>query len=100
MTRSIECASLFARCVKWRTMPRYRVTLQRPSVEIIEANNPYMAAVAAARRYGDGVQVVDVRPAVGRAATATKKTPAKKKRTLSPESRAKLAKNLVKARAT
>jgi hypothetical protein len=80
-------------------MPRYKVNLQRPSVEIIEANNPYMAAVVAAERYGDGVQVVDVRPAIGRVATATKKTPAKKRRTLSPEARAKLAKNLEKARA-
>jgi hypothetical protein len=81
-------------------MPRYRVTFQRPSVEIIEANNPYMAAIVAAERYGDGVQVVDVRPAIGRVATVTKKAPAKKKRTLSPEARAKLAKNLEKARAT
>jgi hypothetical protein len=31
------------------------VTLQRPSVEIIEADNPFMAAVIAAERYGDGV---------------------------------------------
>jgi hypothetical protein len=80
-------------------MPRYRVTLQRPSVEIIEAENPYMAAILAAGRYGDGVQVADVRPALGRAAATKKNAPAKKKRTLSPQARAKLAKNLEKARA-
>jgi hypothetical protein len=83
-------------------MARYRVTLQRPSVEIIEADNPFMAAVVAAGRFGDGVQVVNVRPALGRVATAAKKTKkaaVKKTRTLSPEARAKLAKNLEKARA-
>jgi len=96
-----------SRCVKCDTMSRYRVILQRPTVEIIEATNPFMAAVAAVERYGDSAQVVDVRPAVGPVAAATKKMPAKnakkssakKKRTLSPEARAKLAKNLEKARA-
>jgi hypothetical protein len=80
-------------------MTRYQVTLQRPLVEIIEADNPYMAAIVAARRYGDGVQVADVRPALGRAAATKKSGPAKKKRTLSLQARAKLAKNLEKARA-
>jgi hypothetical protein len=84
-------------------MTRYRVTLQRSSVEIIDADNPYMAAIVVAERYGDGVQVTDVRPAAGRLAapekSVGKKAPAKKKRTLSVEARAKLAKNLEKARA-
>jgi hypothetical protein len=81
-------------------MPKYRVTLRVNSTEIVEADNPYMAAIQAAERHGDGVEVADVRPAVGRpAAGTTKKAPAKKRRALSPEARAKLAKNLEKARA-
>ena len=93
-------------------MPRYRVTLRYAAVEIVEADNPYMAAIVAREVHGDGVEVADVRPAVGRApagatlrkaaksTTVTKKVAAKKKRRpMSPETRAKLAKNLVKARA-
>src|SRR5262249_41432372 len=84
----------------WETpVPKYRVTLKVRSVEIIEADNPYMAAITAAERHGTDVEVADVRPAVGRTAAATKKAPAKKRRALSPEARAKLAKNLEKARA-
>jgi hypothetical protein len=90
-------------------MPRYRVTLRRSSVEIVEADNQYQAAIAARDLFGDSVEVADVSPAVGRppvtrsgrkagAAKATKKV-AKKRRPLSPEARAKLAQNLVKARA-
>src|SRR5664279_1739653 len=89
-------------------MPRYRVTLRRSSVEIVEANNQYQAAIVARDLFGDSVEVADVSPAVGRpavttgrmagAAKATKKV-AKKRRPLSPEARAKLAQNLVKARA-
>ena len=87
-------------------MPRYRVTLRRSSVEIVEASNQYQAAIVARDLFGDSVEVADVTPAVGRPAAsvggrpapATKKV-AKKRRPLSPEARAKLAQNLVKARA-
>ena len=90
-------------------MPRYRVTLRRSSIEIVEASNQYQAAIVARDLFGDSVEVADVAPAVGRppvgkagrktsAAKATKKV-AKKRRPLSPEARAKLAQNLVKARA-
>ena len=90
-------------------MPRYRVTLRRSSVEIVEASNQYQAAIVARDLFGDSVEVADVSPAVGRppvskgagtgAATKTTKKVAKKRRPLSPEARAKLAQNLVKARA-
>jgi hypothetical protein len=87
-------------------MSRYRVTLRRTSVEVVTADNPYQAAVVASRGRGD-VEVADVRPAVGRAPasigirTAAKsvKKVAKKRRPMSPEARAKLAQNLIKARA-
>jgi len=86
-------------------MPRYRVTLTRTSVEIVDAPNPYEAAIAASNQSGAG-EVLDVRPAVGRPKTSTTKKRAtkatkatKKRRPLSPEARAKLAQNLVKARA-
>ncbi len=90
-------------------MPRYRVTLRRSSVEIVEAANQYQAAIVARDLFGDSVEVADVAPAVGRppvskagrtagASKAVKKV-AKKRRPLSPEARAKLAQNLVKARA-
>jgi hypothetical protein len=77
------------------------------SVEIVDADNPYQAAVVARDLHGDGVEISDVRPAVGRAASATRnatskkatKKAVKKRRRLSPEARAKLAQNLVKARA-
>ena len=88
-------------------MSRYRVTLRRDSVEIVTAENPYQAAIVAADMFGDGVEVADVRPAFGRAPATTRKTTtkksvkkvAKKRRPMSPEARAKLAQNLVKARA-
>ena len=88
-------------------MPKYRVTLRRASVEIVTADNPYQAAIVASDMFGDGVEVADVRPAVGRApastgirtSSKTVKKVAKKRRPMSPEARAKLAKNLVKARA-
>jgi len=87
-------------------MPRYRVTLRRSSVEIVEASNQYQAAIAARDLFGDSVEVADVSPAVGRppvttgrAAAKPAKKAAKKRRPLSPEARAKLAQNLVKARA-
>jgi len=89
-------------------MPRYRVTLRRSSVEIVEASNQYQAAIVARDLFGDSVEVADVSPAVGRppvtqgsgkgGATKVAKV-AKKRRPLSPEARAKLAQNLVKARA-
>jgi hypothetical protein len=88
-------------------MSRYRVTLRRDSVEIVTADNPYQAAIVAADLLGEGVEIADVRPAVGRptsnatktAAKRSVKKVAKKRRPMSPEARAKLAKNLVKARA-
>ena len=93
-------------------MPRYRVTLRRTTVEIVEAANPYQAAIIASDRGGTDVEVASVTPAVGRPSTsnAPRKTSkaakkaggrkvAKKRRPLSPEARAKLAQNLVKARA-
>jgi hypothetical protein len=93
-------------------MPRYRVTLRRRSVEIIEAANPYQAAIIASERSGGEVEIESVTPAVGRppasnsarnatkssAAKTTKKV-AKKREPMSAENRAKLAQNLVKARA-
>jgi hypothetical protein len=91
-------------------MPRYRVTLRRTTIEIVEAPNPYQAAIVANDRGDGSVEITDVRPALGRpsvsqgaarttgAARATKKV-AKKRKPLSPEARAKLAQNLVKARA-
>jgi hypothetical protein len=95
----------FDRALKGIAMPKYRVTLRSTSVEIVAADNPYQAAVVASRGHGDGVEIADVRPAVGRPAsaptkpkTATKKV-VKKRRRLSPEARARLAQNLVKARA-
>src|SRR5262245_14352612 len=90
-------------------MARYRVTLRTTTVETVEAENPYQAAVVASNRHGGDVEVTRVVVAVGRPATtgsrrsvkkaSTKKAPAKKKRQLSPETRAKLAQNLAKARA-
>jgi hypothetical protein len=87
-------------------MARYRVTLRRTTDEIVTADNKYHAAIVAADLFGEGVEVADVRPAVGRptssATTMTQKIVkkvAKKRRPMSPEARAKLAKNLVKARA-
>jgi hypothetical protein len=84
-------------------MPRYRVTLRRTTVEIVEAANPYQAAIAARDLGGEGVEIADVVPAVGRPSTSSgprpAKTASKKRRPMSPETRAKLAQNLVKARA-
>ena len=47
-------------------------------MEIVEANNPYQAAVVARDRHGDGVDIADVRPAVGRAPSTTRTTTAKR----------------------
>jgi hypothetical protein len=88
-------------------MPRYRVTLRRTSVEIVTADNPFQAAIVAADLFGEGVEIADVRPSVGRPVSTSQKTAAKKslkkvvkkRRPMSPEARAKLAQNLVKARA-
>jgi hypothetical protein len=92
-------------------MARYRVTLRRTTVEIVEAANPYQAAIVASDLGGDGAEIENVVPAVGRPpvsgrASKTTKTAkkslkkvAKKRRPMSPEARAKLAQNLVKARA-
>jgi hypothetical protein len=66
-------------------MPKYRVTVRRTSVEIVEADNPYQAAVVASGGIGDGVEIAEVRPTVGRipasARKAAAKTAAKKKTT-------------------
>jgi hypothetical protein len=85
-------------------MPRYRVTLRRTTVEIVEASNPYQAAIVASDSGGGDVEIVNVASAVGRpaassGATKPEKSVAKKRKPLSPEARAKLAQNLVKARA-
>ena len=92
-------------------MPRYRVTLRYTSIEIVAADNPYQAALVASGRHGDGVEIADVRPAIGRAPSTTPKAAAKKRtkkapktvvkqrRPMSPQTRARLAQNLVKARA-
>ena len=92
-------------------MPRYKVTLRRTTVEVVEAANPFQAAIAARDLGGGDVEVESVAPAVGRPAasggarrtslTGKKlvKKVAKKRRPMSPENRAKLAQNLVKARA-
>ena len=88
-------------------MPKYRVTLRYTTIEIVEATNLYHAAIVAADLHSEGVEIADVRPAVGRptskvrktAAKKTVKKVAKKRRPMSPEARAKLAQNLVKARA-
>ena len=86
-----------------RTMPRYRVTLRRTTVEIVEAANPYQAAIAARDLGGEGDEIAVVVPAVGRPSNSSvpraAKKAAKRRRPMSPETRAKLAKNLVKARA-
>src|SRR5258705_2055004 len=79
-------------------MAKYRVTTTIETTKIVEADNPFQAAVVV------GGNVTDVRPARGRVAGATKTTKAvkkvtKKRKELSPEARAKLAQNLVKARA-
>ena len=97
----------FAAVHERNPLSRYRVTLRRDSVEIVTAENPFQAAIVAADLFGDGVEVADVRPAVGRAPSTTRQTSAnksvkkvaKKRRPMSPEARAKLAQNLVKARA-
>src|SRR6266571_4731628 len=88
-------------------LSRYRVALRRTSVEIVTASNPYEAAIAASNLFDAGVEIADVRPAVGRPTSSAGKTKAKKtvkkvakeRRPMSPEARAKLAQNLVKARA-
>lgn len=82
-------------------MPRYKVTVK--TVEVVEADNPFQAAAAVAVR-DTGVEILDVaRTGPGRVATpkpaAPKVTEAPAKRQLSPEAKAKLAQNLVKARA-
>ncbi len=93
-------------------MPRFRVTLSMMTEEIVDADNPFQAALIASQlsRHSDA-EIADVRsvlgrPAAGKAAPVTSgassKTPkkvAKKRRPMSAENRAKLAQNLVKARA-
>jgi len=81
-------------------LPKYQVTLRTLTIETVEAENPYQAAAVASARHGGDAEVADVRPASGATKKAAK--PVKKvakKRRLSPEARARLAQNLVKARA-
>jgi hypothetical protein len=59
-------------------MSRYGVTLRRDSVEIVTADNPFQAAIVAADLFGEGVEIADVRPAVGRAPAIAGKTATKK----------------------
>jgi hypothetical protein len=59
-------------------MSRYRVTLRRNSVEIVTAGNPFQAAIVAAELFGEGVEVADVRPAVGRLTSNATNTTAKR----------------------
>jgi MetJ family transcriptional regulator, methionine regulon repressor len=93
-------------------MPKYRVTLRQTRVEIVDADNPFQAAVMASDGHGDDVEIANVTSAVGRPAGASKRVGkarkksvkksarvAKRRRRLSPEARARLAQNLVKARA-
>src|SRR5258706_11797552 len=101
---SLSCRP-FAAPLRGTSLSRYRVTLRRNSVEIVTADNPFQAAIVASDLFGEGVEIADVRPAVGRApSTTTRNTAkksvkkvAKKRRPMSPEARAKLAQNLVKA---
>jgi len=82
-------------------LARFRVTTTIEAIRVVEADNPYAAAVLV------GGNVTDVRPARGRLAgkptssvgAKTTKKVAKKRKPLSPEARARLAQNLVKARA-
>ena len=82
-------------------MPKYRVTTTPETTRVVDADNPFLAAVLV------GGNVTDVRPARGRVAGSTNKPKgtkvtkkvAKKRKPMSPEARAKLAQNLVKARA-
>jgi hypothetical protein len=78
------------------------------SVEIVEASNPYQAAIAASQRVGADVEIESVVPAVGRPPQSSRsrsgtpkaaKKVTNKRRPMSAENRAKLAQNLVKARA-
>jgi hypothetical protein len=82
-------------------MPKYRVTTTIETTRVVEADNPFQAAVVV------GGNVTDVRPARGRVAGTAKATKttkpakqlAKKRKPMSPAARAKLAQNLIKARA-
>ena len=86
-------------------MPRYRVTLTRTAVEIVEAANQFQAAIVANEIGGAGAEILSVTPATGRPGASprprTTGRPAAKKarKPLSPEARARLAQNLVKAHA-
>lgn len=78
---------------------RYEVVLQRTVqvTETVDAVNQFMAVLALAE---PGDEVVTVTPASRRKAKAGPvRKAAKKRKPLSPEARAKLAQNLVKARA-
>jgi hypothetical protein len=103
---SLRCGALLPRREEI-IVARYRVTVRVSSIEIVDADNPYQAAVIASNRHGADVEIADVRPAKGRApSTTSKPTTSKtvkkavnKRRRMSPETRAKMVQNLVKARA-
>ena len=91
-------------------MARYRVVVRHTSTEVVDAENEYMAAVIVADRLGNGAEIADVQRANGRtgsngngnghgSANGNGTTTKKKRRPLTPEARANLAANLVKARA-
>jgi len=88
-------------------MARYRVLIRTTSTDVVDAKNEYMAAVLVAERHGNAVEIAEVRPANGRTSgngrangAHSSRLPSKKKRRpLSPEAKARLAQNLVKARA-
>jgi hypothetical protein len=96
-------------------MAKFRVTMKTTTVRTVEAENQFQAAIAASARHGGDVEVTQVTRAVGRAASmdgrkvvkkrsgakkaGAKKASPRKRRQLSPQAKAKLAQNLVKARA-
>jgi hypothetical protein len=73
-------------------MPKYRVTVLEPESRIVEAESPYMAAIAV------GGHVVEVKAARG-PGSGNSDAPAKKARVISPAGREKMRQAAAKARA-
>lgn len=86
-------------------MPKYKVELEQVRTVYLDAPNEYMAAIAAVNGDGAETTVRSVDKAYGRTpgAVVRNRKPsqplAKKRKPLTPEARAKLSQNLVKARA-
>jgi hypothetical protein len=81
-------------------MARYQVLIRTTTTDVVEAENEYMAAVLVAERHGNGVEIAEVRRAGGNNGSRNgSQSATKKRRPLSPEAKARLAQNLVKARA-